>query len=447
MRRREFIALVGGVALAWPPAARAQEPGRVYRLGSLFYGPQTSPVYAALFNGLRRYGFVEGQNLLADPDGYGLRPEQLASHASEIVKQKVDVIVCSGDAAIRAAQQATKIIPILGSTDDMLGSGLVHSMARPEGNTTGASILSNELNGKRQELLMELLPTVRHMAALADANASTPQHLQMLQELARARGVELSVYWVSKFEEIAGAIDKAKSSGAEALNVLASPFLFNRSQAIREQVATLSLPAMYMAPDIAEEGGLIAYGPNIIWLFGELLARQLAALLRRAKVADVPVEQPTKFELEINLKTAKALGLNIPESFFAMSEFGTKRHFPAAVRLGRFSNRPVRVKHLQTVPHHLRSRCLSRARASLRNRRPGPSIMEFDDEVEQSFGRPYRQTNGRSKRPNELTSSIVLSRTRWRQSLLHLPPKHDPSLLCNGGGNSLRKVRSEIGRS
>ena len=194
-------------------------------LAACFTGPRTSPVYAALFNGLRQYGFVEGQNLFADPNGYGLRPEQLATHASEIVDQRVDVIVCAGDHAIRAAQQATRIIPILGSTEDMLGSGLVHSMARPEGNTTGSSILSTELNGKRQEILMELLPTVRHMAALADANASTPQHLQMLQELC-PRGVELSVYWVSEPEEIAGAIEKASPSGAGGVNVLASPFLF-----------------------------------------------------------------------------------------------------------------------------------------------------------------------------------------------------------------------------
>jgi putative ABC transport system substrate-binding protein len=142
----------------------------------------------------------------------------------------------------------------------------------------------------------------------------------MLQELTRARGVELSVYSVSKPEEIAGAIDKAKSSGAGALNVLASPFLFNLRQAIRERVAALSLPAMHMAPDIAEEGGLIAYGVNIVGLWGDLMARQLAALLRGVKVADVPIEQPTKFELAINLKTAKALGLNIPESFLARAD-------------------------------------------------------------------------------------------------------------------------------
>ena len=182
MRRRDFVAFAGSAA-TWPFVARAQEPGRIYRLGSLSQNQRTSPVYRAFFEGLRRYGFIEGQNLLADPNGYGLRAEQLADHASEIVRSGVDVIVCSGDPAIRAAQQATKTIPILGSTDDMLGSGLVHSMARPEGNTTGNSILSTELNGKRQEILMELLPGIRHMAALADANSSTSQHLQTLQEL------------------------------------------------------------------------------------------------------------------------------------------------------------------------------------------------------------------------------------------------------------------------
>jgi putative ABC transport system substrate-binding protein len=320
MRRREFIGLVGGFVVAWPFETRAQQPGRVYRLGNLFYGPRSSPVYAALFNGLRNYGFVEGQNLLTDPSGYGLRPEQLAGHASEFANQKVNVIVCAGDYAIRAAQQATQTIPILGTTEDMLGSGLVHSMARPEGNTTGNSILSNELDGKRQEILMDLLPMVRHMAALVDANSSTLEHLKTLQELTRARGVEFSVYRVAEPEEIASAIDKAKSSGAEALNVLASPFLFNRREAIREQVATLSLPTMYQSPNIAQEGGLIAYGVNIVGLWGGLMARQLAALLGGATVADVPVEQPTKFELEINLKTAKTLGITVPPTLLARAD-------------------------------------------------------------------------------------------------------------------------------
>jgi putative tryptophan/tyrosine transport system substrate-binding protein len=320
MRRRDFI-LLGGFGVAWPLAARAQEPGRVYRLGGLFQTPKRSAVMDAFFGGMRQYGFIEGQNLLADPNGYELRTEQFAGHASEIVKQGVDLIVVgAGDAAIRAAQQATKIIPIIAGTEDMLGSGFVHSMARPEGNLTGHSIMSFEMNGKRQEILMELLPAARHMAALTDTYTYSPERLQTLQELTRRRGVELSVYRVPKPEEIAGAIEAAKNSGALALNVLASVFVYVHRRTIYERVAALSLPAMYQFPEMAEEGGLIGYGPSIIQVWRESVPRQAAALLRGAKVADVPVEQPSKFELVINLKTAKALGLTIPESFLARAD-------------------------------------------------------------------------------------------------------------------------------
>jgi putative ABC transport system substrate-binding protein len=202
MRRREFIALAGA-SITWPFAAMAQEPGRTYRLGSLSRTPRSDPAAIAFFEGLRQYGFVEGQNLLADPNGNELRTEQFAGHASEIVKQGVDLIVFAGDDAIRAAQQATKVIPILAGTDDMLGAGFVHSMAKPDGNVSGHSIMSFEMNGKRQEILMELLPEVRHMAALADTYNYPPERLQALQELTRQRGVELSIYRVSKPEQIA----------------------------------------------------------------------------------------------------------------------------------------------------------------------------------------------------------------------------------------------------
>jgi putative ABC transport system substrate-binding protein len=193
-------------------------------------------------------------------------------------------------------------------------------MAKPEGNIPGHSILSFELNGKRQEILTELLPAVRHMAALADANVYPPERLQTLQELTRQRGVELSVYRVSKSEEVTGAIDAAKNSGALALNVLPSPFMYAHWGIVRERVAALSLPTMYPFPAWAEEGGLIAYGTNIIEVWRDIVPRQAAALLRGAKVADVPVEQPSKFDLVINLKTAKALGLSIPESFLLRAD-------------------------------------------------------------------------------------------------------------------------------
>jgi putative tryptophan/tyrosine transport system substrate-binding protein len=320
MRRRDFITLLGGAAVAKPFAARAQEPSRIYRLGSLFGSQRTAPYHVAIFEALRQSGFVDGQNLLADPHGYGLRVDQVAAHAVEVVDARVDVILCTGDVAIRAAQQATKTIPILASTEDMVGSGFVHSLAKPDGNVTGVSSFTPELDGKRQEILLEAVPGIRRMAVLADANTTSSQRLQALKDAASTRAIELLVYPVRKPEEIASAIDAAKNSGAEALNVLATPLLFNNRQIILQRVSILRLPAIYQFPDIADEGGFIGYGPRLVPLFRDVYSRQLVALLRGAKVAQVPVEQPTTFDLFVNLKTANALGLTIPESFLARAD-------------------------------------------------------------------------------------------------------------------------------
>ena len=227
MRRRDFITLLAGAAVAHPFAAGAEDAGRTYRLGSLHISQRNSATHVAFYDELRRQGFVEGQNLLVDARGYGLRSEQLAEHAAELVKAQVDVIVASGDASVRAAQQATKTIPILGSATDMVGAGFVASLAKPGGNTTGFSILAADLDGKRQEILIEALPGVRRMAVLADVNFTTPQLLQMLQDQARTRGVELLINRAVRPEEIVSAIDAAKSSGAEALNVLTSTTFYN----------------------------------------------------------------------------------------------------------------------------------------------------------------------------------------------------------------------------
>jgi putative ABC transport system substrate-binding protein len=312
LRRRDFVMLLGGTAVAWPLAARAQEPGRTYRLGGLTPSPRDAPHYAALFGELRRLGFIEGQNLTVDWRGYGLRTEQFPDIAVELIKAKVDVIFCAGDAAVRAAQQATATIPILAVTDDMVGSGLVRSLAQPGGNTTGVSILATELDGKRQDILIEAVPGLRRLVALADPNATTPQQLQALQDAARARGAELSIHRVAKSEEVVPAIDAAKTSDAAALNVLSSPLLFANRRVIIERTAALRLPAVYQWPEMAEEGGLIAYGPRIIQMFRELGGQQLIKLFRGAKPIDMPVEQPTRFELVINLQTAKAIGHEVP---------------------------------------------------------------------------------------------------------------------------------------
>lgn len=314
MQRREFITLLGGAAFM-PLASHAQEAGRTYRLGALHLGPRSQPIHVALYEELKRAGFIEGQNLWVDTQGYGLRVEQFLDHASEIVKAQVDIILCVGDAAIRAAQQATKTIPILGLTDDMVGSHFAHSLAKPGGNVTGVSIFSSELDGKRQEILIEAVPGLRRMAALADTDNTSPQKLQLLQEAARARGVELLIARVTTPEEIAGAIDTLKNSGAAALNVLASPLLFNSRHIIMPLVATLRLPTIYQAPEFGAAGALIGYGPPLVPVFRDILARQLIKLLRGVKPTDVPVEQPDKFELAINLKAAKEIGLEIPASF------------------------------------------------------------------------------------------------------------------------------------
>jgi putative tryptophan/tyrosine transport system substrate-binding protein len=182
MRRREFIALMGA-SVTWPFAAMAQETGRTYRIGGLTVGPRNSAFYVAMFDELRRFGFIEGQNLTIYWREYQLHVDLISEFAADLVKAKVDVIYASGDAGIRAVQKATATIPILGITQDMVGQGLVNSLARPGGNTTGVSVLATELDGKRQE----------------------------------TRGIELSIHQVASAEEITAAIDAAKASGAAAL--------------------------------------------------------------------------------------------------------------------------------------------------------------------------------------------------------------------------------------
>jgi putative tryptophan/tyrosine transport system substrate-binding protein len=319
MRRREFIALMGA-SVAWPFAATAQEPGRTYRLGGVSSVPRNSPPFFAMVDELRRLDFIEGQNLIVDWRAYALHFDLIPEFAAELVKAHVDVIYVGGDVAIRAAQQATATIPILGVTEDMVGQGLVNSLARPGGNTTGVSILATELDGKRQEILIEAVPGLRRIAVLADSKATGSPQLQALQDAARERDIEVSIHQVASVEEITAAIDSAKASGAAALNVLSSPILYGNRQTIMQRVAALRLPAIYQFPEEAEEGGFVAYGPRLAQIFRELVARQLVKLLRGVKPADIPIEQPTKFELVINLKTASAMGITVPATLVARAD-------------------------------------------------------------------------------------------------------------------------------
>ena len=320
MGRREFIGLVGGAA-AWPLAAKAQQPGRIYRLGFLAGGPRDEqPNFIPMFETLRQSGFIEGQNLIVDWRAFADQVGRVPELAAELVEAKPDVLYASGDFAIRSMLRATATLPIVGVTEDMVGSGLVGSLARPDTNLTGVSILSTELDSKRQEILIDAVPGLQRMAALADTNATVAQQLQVLQDAARSRGVELSLHRVTKPEEIVAAIDAAKASGAAALNVLASPVLYKTRRIIMQRAAELRLPAIYQFPEEAKEGGLAAYGPSFLALYRDMVTSKFVRLLRGARPADLPVEQPTKFQLVINLRTAKALGLTMPESLLLRAD-------------------------------------------------------------------------------------------------------------------------------
>jgi putative tryptophan/tyrosine transport system substrate-binding protein len=262
MRRREFIKLVVGAMAEWPLASIAQEARRIYRFGYLQPFTDDAHVSMPRIDQLRRRGFIEGQNLTIYSRDFEPRVDLISQYATELVKAQVDVIVAIGSLAIRAAQQATKTIPIVEVTEDMVGEGLVDSLARPNGNTTGVSILATELDGKRQEILIEAVPGLRRMAALADSNATADAKLYALQEAARARNIELSIHPIARGEEIAAAIDMARASGATALNVLASPMLFANGQLIMDRVSVLRLPAIYQWAEMAEGSGFAAYGPR-----------------------------------------------------------------------------------------------------------------------------------------------------------------------------------------
>jgi len=319
MRRREFIALTGA-SVAWPFAAMAMQAGRTYRLGVLLPARRDVPVNAAFLDEFRRRGFVESQNLTVEWRAYGLHPDLISQYAVELVKARVDVIVAGGGVGVRAAQQATKTIPIVAIAEDMLGFALVTSLARPDGNTTGVSTFAPELDGKRLEILIEAVPGLRRMAVLADANNTTVAKLDALREAARAHNIELSIHQVAKGEEIAAAIDMAQASGATALNVLGSPLFFAHLHLIMDRVAALRMPTIYDFPEMAEEGGFAAYGPRLSQLFLEIMPQQIIKLFRSSKVADIPVEQATKFELVINLKTANAMGVTVPPALLVRAD-------------------------------------------------------------------------------------------------------------------------------
>jgi putative tryptophan/tyrosine transport system substrate-binding protein len=308
MNRREFIASVGGVALS-PLAAHAQEPGRIYRLGILI--PAARASIEPFFDELRINGFTEGRNLSVTGH-YSVPAEQIADSTADLMKAEPEAILCGPETYLRVLQAATRTIPLDGMSEDLVGEGFAASLAKPGGNVTGVSLLSPELDGKRMEILIEAVPGLRRVAALAHSATATKQHLEQQQELARLRGVELSVFPFARASDIAPALDEARARGAEAINFLATPFQIVSRDLILDHMSRIRLPAIYQWPETPDLGGLIGYGPPFAQMYRQR-ARQIAKLLRGAKPAEVPVEQPSNFELVINLKTARAIGLEIPD--------------------------------------------------------------------------------------------------------------------------------------
>src|SRR3984957_14956231 len=317
--RRQFISAFGGAAVTWPLVARAQESGRTYRLGFLIPTPRESAVVAAFFDELRRNGFVEGQNLIVIPGGFAIPNDQITSFAASLVAASPDVTVAGPELPLGALQQLTRTIPLIGITEDMVGDGLVASLARPGGNITGMSLLSPQLDGKRQEILIEAVPGVRKIAVLADSNVTAPAHLQELKDAARGRGIEALVRGVAKRADVISAIGDVKVSGAQAINFLATPMFSINAADFIWHVTKLSLPSIDQWPEDAEDGALIGYGPRFMEPYRERV-RIVVKVLQGAKPADIPVEQPTRFELVINLQAAKAIGHEVPAGLVARAD-------------------------------------------------------------------------------------------------------------------------------
>jgi len=312
MRRREFISLFSSAALAWPLGAGAQEPGRVYRLAIVTTAGRDEPTSLAFLDELRVQGFVEGKNLEFVSDGFQFDNEKAAAVVPAIIKAAPDAIVSAGDFITQKFKEATRSIPLVAMTEDMVAAGFAASLAKPGGNITGISLMSPDLDGKRQDILIEAVPGAQRIAVLADSNVATLEHLRALESSARStHGRELLVVRAANANELIPAMNDASTQGAVAINVLSSPMLTLNRRVIFDRAAELRLPAIYQWPETADEGGLLGYGPSIIEVFRQR-ARMVARVLRGAKPAELPIEQPSTFKLTINLKTAKAISHTIP---------------------------------------------------------------------------------------------------------------------------------------
>ncbi len=321
MNRRTFLCgLILGV-LATPLAAEAQQPGKVARIGYLAQGSAPSgPIFEAFRQGLRELGYVEGQNIVIEYRWAADRLERLPDLAAELVSLKVDVIVAGGTLAPLAAKQATRTIPIvLAAAGDPVGTGLVASLAKPGGNVTGLSNLSRDLTAKRLQLLKEIVPGLSRVAVLWNAaNIVAALHIPETEAAARTLGLQVQSLEVRSPDDFENAllerkVLRAAISEGGALFLVDDPLVMRYRQPIADFAIRNRLPSTAIYKNFAEAGGLMTFGASLPDLFRRA-AIFVDKIFKGAKPADLPVEQPTKFELVINLRTAKALGLTIPQS-------------------------------------------------------------------------------------------------------------------------------------
>src|SRR6266700_3978818 len=320
MKRREFIGLVGG-AVAWPIGAGAQQTGKVFRIGILEAVPaaQNAANLDALRKGLRELGYVEGRNLIIEYRSADGRAERFPELASELVRLKVDLIVSRGTPAARAAKDATATIPVVMAT---MGDprAMVASFARPGGNITGVTTFSTELTAKRIELLKELVPNLSRVALLHNmGNPAAPPEWDETKTAARSLGLQAELLDVRSDGDLGRAFERAVRQHVDALVIGADGLTQTHQQTIVDSVARNRLPAVYPARDFVEAGGLIAYAvnyPDLYFRFASFADK----IFKGAKPGELPVEQPTKFQLVINLRAAKALGLTIPQSLLLRAD-------------------------------------------------------------------------------------------------------------------------------
>jgi len=319
MYRREFITLVGGAAVAWPLAARAQQTGSVPRVGVLYPGPMGSapPRVGAIVEGLRAAGFAQVEVVLRVTEGDSSR---IALMVTDIIASKVDVFMAISAAVIRAAQSATQTIPIVGNDleSDPVDTGWAASLSHPGGNITGVFLAFPDFAAKWLELLRDTLPRLTRVTILWDPSTGIFQK-QAIESAAKVSGVALRTIELHTPSDFDGAFDLAKREGVDALIILSSPLIGANVRKAAELATLHHLPAITLFPDFARAGGLIAYGPNLLGLYRDS-GSMIAKVLQGRKPADLPIQRPTKFDLVVNLKTAKALGVTPSNALIALAD-------------------------------------------------------------------------------------------------------------------------------